>query len=155
MLVNVQSLSAGCISEIKRQKGGKGKAKAFTQEGKKEKTLASTVVIHFPSSIPRPKLKLILAPTQPPLMAFLATPSCLHPNFFKKNKKWVTVRYCWEAPDSYRERKKATVRVSQQQRATAVHHQSSSVPMFLEHQNVPVLSGDKFTGPRLMIPSLI
>jgi len=46
------SLPAGRISETKRQKGGEGRAKVFTKEGKKEKSLASKVVIHFPSSIP-------------------------------------------------------------------------------------------------------
>lgn len=40
-------LPAGCTSEIKRQKGGEGRVKVFTQESKKEKTLASSGVIHF------------------------------------------------------------------------------------------------------------
>lgn len=55
-----------CFSKIKTQRGGEGTAKVFTQEGKKEKSLArwSWCPLFYTVS----KLKLALEPTQPSLL---------------------------------------------------------------------------------------
>lgn len=43
----MRSLPVGRTSEIKRQKGGEGRDKMFTQEGKKWKSQVSSIIIHF------------------------------------------------------------------------------------------------------------
>lgn len=94
----MRSLPVGGTSEIKRQKGGEGRAKVFTQWGKKQKSLEAALLFislsYYDLSKNWPWCQLshhyCACHTLLPLL-----------NHFKRSTKWVMIRCCQSAPAQF------------------------------------------------------